>query len=174
LNETGRTVRVLIRKGYTITTGDSKCPYSRAERSVEFDVPVENLNTECRLWKAWIESELAEEVKGTTEAPQLPPAVHPALTAAAQEPVTVQSATPSSSVTDDPYATLPWHQSKNDANLSMIRVNEKLPPLAIELYHKLKAADQRTLRIGDCCYKLWVTGDGAEFLQKWARPRGGN
>jgi hypothetical protein len=75
--------------------------------------------------------------------------------------------------TGDPYDSLLWRQSKNDPNLAMIRVSEKLPPPGRELYQKLKAADKGTLRIADRCYKLWLTPDGAEFLQKWARPRGG-
>jgi hypothetical protein len=73
----------------------------------------------------------------------------------------------------DPYDSLPWHPSRNDRNLSMIRVDEKLSPPGRELYQKLKAERMKTLRIGDRCYKVWLTADGAEFLQKWARPRGG-
>jgi hypothetical protein len=77
--------------------------------------------------------------------------------------------------TPDPYAdSLPWRQSKNDANLAMIRVTEKLPPPGRELYQKLTAADKRTLRIVDRCYKLWVTNDGAEFLQRWSKSQGGS
>jgi hypothetical protein len=75
--------------------------------------------------------------------------------------------------TPDPYDSLPWHPSRKDRNLSMIRVDEKLSPPGKELYQKLRAEDTRTLRIGDRCYKLWLTADGAEFLQKWSRPLGG-
>jgi hypothetical protein len=56
----------------------------------------------------------------------------------------------------------------------MIRVDEKLSPPGRELYRKLKAERMKTLRIGDRCYKVWLTADGAEFLQKWAQPRGGS
>jgi hypothetical protein len=76
--------------------------------------------------------------------------------------------------TPDPYDSLPWHPSRNDRNLSMIRVDEKLSPPGRELYRKLKAERMKTLRIGDRCYKVWLTADGAEFLQKWAQPRGGS
>jgi hypothetical protein len=70
----------------------------------------------------------------------------------------------------DPYASLPWRPSRNDAHLSMIRVNDKLTTLGRELYQKLKASQNKALRIGNCCCKLWVTGDGAEFLQRWSKP----
>jgi hypothetical protein len=70
----------------------------------------------------------------------------------------------------DAYASLPWRPSRNDAHLSMIRVNDKLTTLGGELYQKLKASQNKALRIGNCCYKLWVTGDGAEFLQRWSKP----
>lgn len=169
MNETGRTVRILIRKGLTINTGDSKYPYSRAERSVEFDAPVGDVNTQCRLWKNWIEEELAEELKGKTQAEHVPPVVQPAVTLTAQEPVTVQPATASSSVTDDQYAPLPWRQSAKYPQLSMVLVTSQLSELGRELYEKLKGTESKTLRSSNATYKLWLTSDGAQFLQRWSK-----
>jgi len=172
LSETETTVRILIRKGLTINTDNSNRSYLRVERGVEFDASVGDVNTQCRLWKNWIEQELADELKGITQAEHVPPVVQPAVTLTAQDTVTVQPATPGSAI-DDPYAQLPWQQSKKQPHLAMIRVSSGLTASGRELYEKLKGAERKTLRKGNATYKLWVTDDDTEFLQRWCKSRGG-
>ena len=69
----------------------------------------------------------------------------------------------------DEYSALPWRQSKRCPELSTLLVNETLPEKARELYGTLKAA--KTLRTQYYEYRLSITEDGREFLQRWKLHR---
>jgi hypothetical protein len=194
-------VKLSFHKGRTFRTGEYES--LRVDYSIEIEVPRWQVLDTVENFDGYLDYLLEQQKpepppaksKGSTTVQILTPALvakerkslrgvleeEKRDTIARTEPTSPQSAPASAPSQNtqkpepaDPYASLPWRPSKNDANLSMIRVNDKLTPLARELYQKLEAADKKALRIGDATYKRWVTGDGAEFLQKWAKPRGGS
>jgi hypothetical protein len=156
-------VKVTVYRRLTFRRGED---FDSLQAGIEFSAPKSHA---IQVLKGELESlrRVLEEEKRDTIARTEPTSQHDTTASAptqnAQKPETV-----------DPYVSLPWRASKNDANLGMVRVNSNLTSLARQLYEKLKAAQNRALRIGDCCYKLWVTNDGAEFLQKWSKQRGGS
>jgi hypothetical protein len=58
-----------------------------------------------------------------------------------------------------------------NVHLAMVRVTPQLSQLGRDLYERLRRTENMTLRDGKATYKLWLTRDGVEFLQKWCGGR---
>jgi hypothetical protein len=70
----------------------------------------------------------------------------------------------------DNYGKLPWRQSSKKPQLGTIPVTPDMPPLAKDLYQKLKGTERHVLRIGETTYKLSLYEEtGTEFLQRWSK-----
>ena len=72
----------------------------------------------------------------------------------------------------DPYGSLPWKQSRKRPDLGTIFVTVNLPPLARELYEKLKASEGYVIIESDTTmYRLSIVDPGrTEYMQRWSRP----
>jgi hypothetical protein len=172
--EPNDTVKIIVSKRRTVNRGNVKSfGSSQVNIGIEASVPLSNIEAEFKRCINYVDTTLETEM--TKELTKLKQSVQTDADedVTPRKPMQEPERSPALPIADDAYATLPWRTSKNDANLHMIRVNEKMPPLARELYKRLQATDKKTLRIGEASYKLWITPDAAEFLQRWAKPRGG-
>jgi hypothetical protein len=174
MSEITRTIKVFLRKGFTINRGDVRnLKSARCDIGVEIEVPFSNFDIEHKRWNDYVDKVLAEEMTkqlakvnyySQTEQNSKVPEDAPA-----SESTPRQDNGSATSMTGDPYAALPWHKAPRDPRLAMIRVTPQLSILGEELREKLKAAKNERLRSSNATYKLWLTEDGAEFLQRWSK-----
>jgi hypothetical protein len=157
MSDMTKTIKIFIRKGSTQNQGDVRNFRSaRIDQGVEIEVPLSNVDAEFERWNEYVDKRLAQEM-----AEQLAKLnCHP------ESPSQDRGST--AIMTDDPYVALPWRKAPRDPRLAMIRVTAQLSALGQELHKKLKAAKNKTLRSSNATYKLWLTQDGEEFLQRWS------
>jgi hypothetical protein len=161
-------VKVTVHRKLTFKNGDD---YNSIEGFIEF--PESRTHALTALGETLNDlRQLLEEEKSETLTKQAP--------TLAKTPAPPSQQT--SAKIGDPYAQLPWNQSKNDTRLGTIRVTEKLKqnnPLALQLYNQLKAAEKQALSINRITYRLSVTTKdsqfvpaGTEYLQRWGEWNG--
>jgi len=150
-------VKLTFHKGRTFRTGEYES--LRVDYGVEIEVPRCQVIDTVDNYNGYLDY-LLEQQK-----PEPPPTK-------TKDSTTVQIPTPTPGANEgDPYgSSLPWKQSSADPRLKTIRVTPELPPLAKELYERLKGEAGGKLRIGKITYKLSATPDGTEFLQRWCKP----
>jgi hypothetical protein len=178
MSKTGKTIKIIFNKSRTVNRGSVRnFASARVNIGVETEVSLSNLDAESKWCINYVdttlEAETAKELAKldhftqTRQSPQVDENIR------LKEPPLNQEKDRLSSVPDDTYAELPWHRSAKDARLSMIPVTPQLSRLGWELYEKLKGTEKRTLRNDKATYKLWVTDDGMEFLQRWSKSSEG-
>jgi hypothetical protein len=163
MNEITRKIKIFVRKGLTLNRGDVRNFRSaRIDQGVEIEVPLSNIDAEFDRWNEYVDKRLAEEM--SKQLAKLD--CHP------KSPN--QDVGSAACMADDPYVALPWRRAPRDPHLAMIPVTPQLSELGRELHEKLKTAENKTFRNGKATYKLWLTSDGVEFLQRWSKAFGGH
>jgi hypothetical protein len=179
MSKTGKMIKIIFNKSRTVNRGSVRNFASvRVNVGIETEVSLSNLEAESK-WcinyvDATLEAETAKELAKLDHLTQTKQNSQVEENSHLKEPAPNQEKDPLSPVPDDTYAELPWHKSAKDARLAMVHVTPQLSRLGWELYEKLKKAEKGTLRNERATYKLWVTHDGVEFLQRWCKSFDGH
>jgi hypothetical protein len=83
----------------------------------------------------------------------------------------LQSKATGTDLTNEQLDVLKWKQSQKRPSLSTILVSETTlgVPIIKLLYDRLTTSANKAWKLGEVTYKLSVTPEGTEFLQRW-RP----
>ena len=156
-------------EGVVKITAHRKLTFRNADdfESVEGFIEGTELRTNAlRALKEWLQrlDKVLTEEKHTAITRTKPQPARPATETSPARPAKTMP-----SITDDRYASLSWKQSGKRPELSTIRVDEKSDMATRELYEELKKTEKNALHVGRVTYKLSITTDGTEFLQRWMR-----
>jgi hypothetical protein len=173
--EPSDTIKIIVCKRRTVNRGNVKSfGSSQVNIGVEADVPLSNIEAEFKRCINYVDTTLEAEM--TKELAKLNHSIQTDQSAQLDENVTPQKPvrelekrSPVVPMADDPYAALPWRRSAKHPQLSMVLVTSELSELGRDLYKKLERAESKTLRSSNATYKLWLTSDWAQFLQRWSK-----
>lgn len=148
------TVKISIHQGRTFRTGELES--LRVDYTIESEEPRSSIAQSVDKWDEFLDLLVSRKAKKVSSTKAGTIVRH-------RKPLPTPEGI-------DFYSGLPWLRSKNHPNLQTIRVTADLSPVAESLYETLKKSENKTVRLKDVAYKLSVTADGAEFLQRWSAP----
>jgi hypothetical protein len=151
------TVRISIHQGRTFKTGEIES--LRVDYTIQSEEPRSSLAQSVEKWDEYLDLLISRKAKKISST-KVGTTVHHRKLPPTPEGI-------------DFYSGLPWVRSKNHPNLQTIRVTKDMSPVAESLYMTLTKSENKTLRLKDVTYKLSITQDGAEFLQRWSQPPDG-
>lgn len=174
MTERSDTIKIIVCKRRTVNRGNVKSfGSSQVNIGVEADVSLSNIEVEFKRCINYVdttlEAEMTKELAKLNQSMQTDHDPEADENVTPQKPVRELEKSPVVPMADDPYAALPWRRSAKHPQLSMLLVTSELSELGRDLYKKLERAESKALRSSDATYKLWLTSDGAQFLQRWSK-----